>query len=115
MAKNTLRRLYIELKNPTYRATHLRVAVSFKRGGTNFFTHKKEEKGVTISVAPVILIDGREHWQTQTETDHKIVLSAYICDMENIFEEAHRAIILKSGKIWNFVMDVAKKEGLKIA
>lgn len=44
---------YIELKEKTINASHIKVEVYYSLGGYNYFTHKPEKRGYYISVTPV--------------------------------------------------------------
>ena len=44
---------YIELKEKTRNATHLKIEVYYNKGGYNAFTGKDEKRGYYVSVSPV--------------------------------------------------------------
>lgn len=44
---------YIELKEKTRNATHLKIEVYYNKGGMNYFTYKDEKRGYYIAVSPV--------------------------------------------------------------
>jgi hypothetical protein len=46
---------FVPVKNPTDEFTHIRVSISFQKGGINYFNYKEEPKGYWISVSPVRL------------------------------------------------------------
>lgn len=97
-------RKYLEVKNPTKYATHIKIELYYNKGGFNCFTYRDEKRGYYISVVPVARDGFMESYTAFTG------IKQCIKEVNRKSEKAYNSAMDSSGEFLPGLIDYVCKE-----